>query len=59
MQQAAFFDCVSFDPFSVEQDGLAASEVNVGGREIIQALMIALVIVVINESADTGFKSTR
>jgi hypothetical protein len=54
MQQAAFFDCISFDPFSVEQDGLAPSEVNVGGREIIQALMIALVIVVIDEPADTG-----
>jgi hypothetical protein len=33
--QAAFFDCGSFDPFSFQQDGLSAAEVNVGRRDIV------------------------
>ena len=32
MLQATFLDCVSFDPFSVQQDSWAASEVDVGRR---------------------------
>ena len=30
MLQSSLFDGVSFDPFTLEQDGLAASEVDVG-----------------------------
>ena len=41
MQQAPLFDGLSLDPFSLQQDGLAASEVDVGGREIVEALVIA------------------
>ena len=32
MLQATFLDCVPFDPFSFQQDGLAAPEVDVGRR---------------------------
>jgi hypothetical protein len=28
--QAPFFECPSFDPFSLQQDGLTAPEVDVG-----------------------------
>ena len=28
--QAALFECLSFDPFSLQQDGLTAPEVDVG-----------------------------
>ena len=59
VQQAAILDCVSFDPISVEQDGLAASEVDVGRREVIQALMIAPVVVVNDEPSDAGFEIAR
>ena len=38
--QAALFDRVSFDPFALEQDGLAASEVDVGRGEIVEALVV-------------------
>ena len=41
MLQGPVFDGLSFDPFSLQQDGLAASEVDVGGSEIVEALMIA------------------
>ncbi len=59
MQQAPLIDGVAFDPFSCLQDGLAASEVDVGRGEIAEALMVAPVIVVIDESADLCFESTR
>lgn len=50
--QAPVFGGLSFDPFSFQQDGLVASEVDVGGCEIAQALVIALVIVVRDEGLD-------
>jgi hypothetical protein len=34
MLQAADLDCAAFDPFSIQQDGLPAAEVDVGGREV-------------------------
>ena len=46
VQQAAIGDGLSFDPFPFDQDGLAPPEVDVGGRQVGDALMIAPVIVV-------------
>ena len=37
MLQAPVLDSLSFDPFPFQQDGLAAPEVDIGGREVIQA----------------------
>ena len=59
MLQATFLDCVAFDPFSFKQDCLTAPEVHVGRRQIAQALVIASMIVVIDEPADAGLKITR
>jgi hypothetical protein len=56
VQQAAVLDRASFDPFSAEQDGLPSSEVDIGRREIVQALMIALMVVVIDEPGNAGFE---
>ena len=50
--QAALRDCLSFDPFSFQQDGLAAPEVDVGGREIAKAFVIAAVIVMGSSSGE-------
>ena len=52
VQQAAIGDCLSFDPFSFDQNGLASSEVDVGWRQITDAFVIAQVIVVNDESLD-------
>jgi hypothetical protein len=49
----------AFDPFSCLQDGLAASEVDVGRCEIAEALVVAPVIVMIDEGVDLRFESTR
>jgi hypothetical protein len=54
--QAAISDCVSFDPFSFQQDGLGASKVDVSRDEIAQALVIAAMVVVIDECVDLGLE---
>ena len=46
MQQASVCDGLSFDPFPFDEDGLAASEVNVGRRQVGQALVVTQLIVV-------------
>ena len=58
MLQALVLDGLSFDPFPFQQDGLAAPEVDIGGREVIQALVVAPVVVVLDEGADLGFEIT-
>ena len=59
VQQAAIGDCLSFDPFSFDQNGLAPSEVDVGWRQIADAFVIAQVIVVNDEGLDLGFEIAR
>ena len=56
MLQATFLDCVPFDPFSFQQDGLTTSEVDVGRRQIVDALVVAQVIVVGDEGFDPSLK---
>jgi hypothetical protein len=53
--QAAVLFGVAFDPFPFRQDGWPAVEVDVGGREDVQAPVISLAIVVFDELADAGF----
>ena len=56
MLQAPLFECLSFDPFSCPQDGFPTPEVDVGRREIAQALVIPPVIIVGDEGLDPGFE---
>ena len=51
MLQAPLFDGFSLDAFSLQQDGLTTPEVDIGGGEIVQALVIAPMVVVIDEVA--------
>ena len=46
--QAPMFDGLSFDPFSLQQDGLAAPEVGIGRRDVLQ---IAGRVVVLQQDA--------
>ena len=59
MLQSSLSDRVSFDPFALKQDGLAASEVDVGRRQVLQAFVVATVIVVIDEAIDVPFEVAR
>jgi hypothetical protein len=59
VHQAAIDDCLSFDPFSFDQNGLAAAEVDVSRHQIADTLVIAPVIVVSDEGLDLGFEIAR
>src|SRR3984893_10193586 len=59
VQQAASGDCLSFDRFSFDQNGLGPSEVDGGWRQIADAFVIAQVIVVKDEGLDVGFEIAR
>ena len=54
--QAALSDGFSFNPFAFEQDGLAASEVDVGRCEIVEALVVSAMVVILDEGCDLGFE---
>lgn len=56
MVQAALSDGVSFDPFAFEQDGLAASEVDVGWGKIVEASVVSAMVVVLDEGRDLRLK---
>ena len=57
--QTPGFGRFMFDPFSLPQNGFVASEAGAGQRDVFQALMIPLMIVVIGEGLDLGFKIAR
>ena len=52
VKQASVLDGFAFDPFSFQQDGLTAAEVEVGRRQVVNALVVAQVIVVGDEGFD-------
>ena len=56
VMQAPSLDSLSFDPFSLFQDGLSPSEVDIGRVPIIDALVITVVVVVIHEGFNAGLK---
>jgi hypothetical protein len=51
VKQAPRFDGLSFDPFSSFQNGLTPPEVDIGRGEVLQALVVAPMVVVF----DSGF----
>jgi hypothetical protein len=55
--QAPMFDGLSLDPFTLFDDGCGPSEVSVGGRHVVQALVVALVVVMLDEGFDLGSRS--
>src|SRR6056297_2896918 len=48
----------SFDLLSLFQDLLSAPEVNVGGRQVAKALVVAQVVVIFDEGADLALEIT-
>lgn len=50
MLQAPILDGFSFDRFSLFDDGCCPAEVGIGGCRAFQAFVIALMIIVLNES---------
>ena len=56
MLQAAIGNGLSFDPFSFCQNIRRPPEVDIGGGKIIDALVVAAVVVVGDERRDLGFE---
>jgi len=50
--QAARFERLSFDPFSLFQNSFVTAEVDVGGCDVVQALVISSVVIMVDEGFD-------
>ena len=59
MLRAAIGNCLAFDPFALEEDALGPPKIDVSRREIVQALVIADMVVVLDEVRDLAFESAR
>ena len=56
MKQAPLFECFSFDPFSSLDDGCCSAEVGVGRCHVVEALVVALVVVMLDEGLDLALQ---
>ena len=56
MLQTTIGDGLAFDPFAFEEDGLGPPEVDVSRSEIAEALVIAGMVVVLDEGRDLAFE---
>ena len=56
VHQASVLNGLSFDPFSFQQNGVAASEVDIGRCQIADGLVVTLVVVVIDEGVDLSLE---
>lgn len=56
MVQAAVLDGLLFDAPPFSQDCFAAPEVDISRGQVADALVIAMVVVVVDECPDLGFK---
>ena len=59
MGQSARLDCLAFDLLPHAQDFRPTPAVDVSGREVVQALVIASMIVMIDEVGDGAFEIAR
>ena len=59
VEQAPLSDCLLLDALALEQNGLRSTEVDIGGCEIVQALVVAMVVVVLDEEVDLRFELAR
>ena len=56
MLQATVCDGLALDPFAFEEDGLGPPEVDVSRSEIVEALVIAGMVVMLDEGGDLAFE---
>ena len=54
--QAPMLESLAFDPFALFEDGFGPAEVGVGWCYVVETLVIAPVVVVLDEGADLGLK---
>ena len=56
MLQATLSDRLFLDLFPFSENGFIAAKVDVGGRDVIQALVVSLVVVIFDEATDLTFQ---
>jgi hypothetical protein len=56
MLQATLSDSLFLDLFPFSENGFIAAKVDVGGRDVIQALVVSLVVVIFDEATDLTFQ---
>lgn len=56
--QAAMLDGLSLDPFTLCDNGRGPAEASVGERHVVEALVVTLVVVVLDEGLDLGLEVT-
>ena len=56
--QASRFECLSFDPFPLFLNSFVPTDVDVRRRDVVQALMVAPIIVMIDKGFNLGFEIT-
>lgn len=56
MLQAAALDRHFLDLFPFSDDGFVTSKIDVSGCDVAQALVVALVVVIVDEGPDMAFK---
>ena len=60
VHEASGLNGLSFDPFSFQQDGVAATEVDIGGCQVVaDGLVVTMVVVVIDEAVELGLEMAR
>ena len=59
MLQAALSDRLFLDLFPFSENGFIAAKVDVGGCDVVQALVVSLVVVVIDEGTDLALCHSR
>jgi hypothetical protein len=59
VQQAPLLNSLVLDAFTFEQDGLSSAIINVGQGEVLQALVVALLVLVLDKGLDLRLKVAR
>jgi hypothetical protein len=57
MLQATLSDSLFLDLFPFSENGFIAAKVDVGGRDVIQALVVSLVVVIFDEATNLRSRS--
>ena len=58
VMQAPLFDSIAFDPFALFDDGFCPAEVDIDRRYVVQAVMIALVIIMLDKRLNLHLRIT-
>ena len=56
MLQAPILECLSLDPFSSFDDGGSPAAIDIGRRHIVESLVVALVVVVLDEGLNLSLE---